>query len=75
MSAGQLRGVLEGRLTSRNRSGVRGVSWAKNANKWTARGFKDGKQIHLGYFETIEDAAKARQEFLNKYLEVPDDFV
>ena len=70
----QLRGVLEGRLTKANRSGIRGVSWSKNANKWTARGFKDGKAIHLGYFENIEDAVKARQEFLNKNLKVPDDF-
>ena len=70
----QLRGVLEGKLTKRNRSGIRGVSWAKNANKWTARGFKDGKPVHLGYFENIEDAAKARQEFLNQNLKIPDDF-
>ena len=74
MTEAQLRGVLEGRLTQRNRSGIRGVSWAKNANKWTARGFKDGKAVHLGYFEKIEDAARARQEFLNKNLNVPDDF-
>ena len=74
MTESQLRGVLEGRLTRRNRSGIRGVSWAKNANKWTARGFKDGKPIHLGYFENIEDAANARQEFLNQNLKVPDGF-
>ena len=74
MTESQLRGVLEGRLTRRNRSGIRGVSWAKSANKWTARGFKDGKPIHLGYFENIEDAANARQEFLNQNLKVPDGF-
>ncbi len=74
MTENQLRGVLEGRLTKRNRSGIRGVSWAKNANKWTARGFKDGKPVHLGYFEDIEDAAKARREFLNQNLNVPDGF-
>ena len=74
LTESQLRDVLEGRLTKSNRSGIRGVSWAKNANKWTARGFKDGKPVHLGYFENIEDAARARQEFLNANLKIPENF-
>ena len=74
MNETQLRNLMEGKLTKKNRSGVRGVSWAKNANKWTARGFKDGKPVHLGYFEHIEDAAKARQEFLNLNINLPEDF-
>ena len=52
----------------RNRSGIRGVSWAQNANKWTARGFRDVKPIHLGYFSDIEDAKKAREDFLKRNL-------
>ena len=74
MSETFLRGVMEGRLTKSNRSGIRGVSWSKNANKWTARGFRNGKAIHLGYFERIEDAAKARQEFLNQNINLPDSY-
>ncbi len=70
----QLRDILDGKLTKANRSGIRGVSWAKNANKWTARGFRNGKAIHLGYFENIEDAATARQEFLNRNLDIPQNF-
>ena len=68
----QLENVLEGKLTSRNKSGVRGVSWAKNAKKWTAHGFLDGKAIHLGYFDTIEEAAQAREEFVKHNLPAPD---
>ncbi len=70
----QLRDILDGRLTKANRSGIRGVSWAKNANKWTARGYRDGKAIHLGYFDNLEDAANARREFLSSSLDVPQNF-
>jgi len=64
----QLENILNGEPTRRNRSGIRGVSWAQNANKWTARGFRDGKPIHLGYFSDIEDAKKAREDFLKRNL-------
>ena len=68
----QLDNVLTGKLTSRNKSGVRGVSWAENAKKWTAHGFKDGKAIHLGYFNSIEEAAEARLEFIKNNLPMQD---
>ncbi len=74
LTSSQLKGILDGKLTKANRSGIRGVSWAKNANKWTARGFRDGKPIHLGYFESIEDAANARREFLNRNLDTVQNF-
>lgn len=43
-----------------NISGVKGVSWHKGANKWTAQIKNDQKKIHLGTFEHLEDAKAAR---------------
>jgi hypothetical protein len=43
-------------------SGVVGVSWHKRSAKWCAHIGVDGKLNHLGYFDSIEDAAAARAE-------------
>jgi hypothetical protein len=42
-----------------NTSGYKGVSWFKRAEKWTAQIWYDGESIHLGYFVSKEDAARA----------------
>lgn len=72
-------GTMLNRLTAKktkaNTSGFRGITWNIRKQKWQARiGFKN-KQIFLGYFYTLEDAAKARalaeeqyfQPILDKY--------
>ena len=41
------------------KSGIRGVAWFSRDSKWRAYVNKDGKQHHLGYFESLEDAAQA----------------
>jgi hypothetical protein len=38
-------------------SRYRGVAWSKAANKWMAFGKVDGKQVHLGYFDSEQEAA------------------
>ena len=43
-----------------NTSGVKGVSWDKDTNKWRARIKIDGIQIHLGLFTNLEDAKETR---------------
>ena len=43
-----------------NRSGVTGVYWQKRAKKWRAAIVISRKENHLGFFDTIEEAAKAR---------------
>lgn len=45
-----------------NTSGVVGVYFNKNAGKWKATIKVNGKGVHLGYFEGIEDARKAKKE-------------
>lgn len=41
-----------------NKCGIRGVYWRKDQNKWHARIGINGKQLHLGFFENLEDAER-----------------
>jgi hypothetical protein len=52
---------------SDNSSGVQGVSWQKRMGKWAAQIGVFGKQTHLGYFDSIEDAAGARRRAQQQY--------
>ena len=52
---------LGGALTN-SKSGVRGVYWHKQRNKWAASIRHDGKNISLGLHDDIEEARKARLE-------------
>ncbi len=47
-------------LPVNNKSGVKGVSWHKAGNKWTAQIKDDGVKIHLGSYEKLQDAVEAR---------------
>jgi hypothetical protein len=46
-------------LNSKNRSGVKGVSWSKESKKWRAVLVYYGQYIHLGLFANMEDAKNA----------------
>jgi hypothetical protein len=48
-------GANHGRLLSRNKSGLKGVSWSKASKRWRAQ----GRYQHLGWFATKEEAAAA----------------
>ena len=50
-----------------NTTGVRGVSWSKSKQKWRAAIYVDNRQRHVGYFETLEEAATARREAEQTY--------
>jgi len=45
-----------------NTSGVKGVYWSKSEKKWTAKIGLQNKSITIGRFDTLEDAAKAREQ-------------
>lgn len=51
-----------------NTSGVTGVTWDKNRNKWIAQIHINNKNIHLGRFISFEDAVKARKKAEEKYF-------
>lgn len=48
--------------SSRNKSGVTGVSWAKSRNKWIAVITDQSKNINLGYFSDFDAAVAARKK-------------
>ena len=48
-------------LQKNNSSGFRGVDWHKTNQKWRAKIKIKNQLYHRGYFDSIEDAAKAYQ--------------
>jgi len=50
-----------------NSSGVTGVTWNKNALKWTAQITVNTQQVHLGVFTKRDDAIAARKAAEAKY--------
>eukprot|EP01035_Chromulina_nebulosa_P023351 gene23351-30261_t len=55
-----------------SKSGIKGVTWDKVMNKWKAGIKINGKTVHLGYHDLLEEAKQARQ---NKATEVFGDFL
>ena len=53
------------RIPSNNTSGIKGVSWCNQTQKWRASIKIDGIQINLGRYNTIEEATIARQTRAN----------
>ena len=45
-----------------NTSGYKGVTWAKDKEKWCAQIVFKGKRYYLGYYEKKEEAVEARKE-------------
>lgn len=54
-------------ITSRNKTGMKGVSWHPDGNSWRVRICVNKTQIHLGYYEDIELAELVSQEARIKY--------
>lgn len=54
-------------LQLNNKSGCSGVRFYKPLGKWLARIGVNGTRVHLGYFDLIEGAIKARKEAEIKY--------
>lgn len=46
-------------VPANNKSGFKGVSWHKRSKKWRAALRYNGRQIHLGHFDTPEEAHAA----------------
>lgn len=46
-------------LTSKNKSGYKGVRWVPEKKKWIARVYAFNKMHHIGYYNSCEDAVAA----------------
>lgn len=55
------------RISARNTSGIKGVSWNKQAGKWGAHIRVSRRQIFLGHFDNVELAGAAYTEASQKY--------
>ncbi len=64
----QLDNMKNLKLNIRNTSGVTGVNWRKDIQKWRAFIQVEGKFISLGTYTNKEDAIKARKEAEVKYF-------
>lgn len=54
--------LMNQKLRRDSSSGVKGVNWSENLKRWGASIQISGKRHYLGYFQTIELAAKCVQE-------------
>lgn len=60
--------IASNKPTARSHSGVRGVHWSKHRGKWVASIGFNNQKFNLGYFDSIEDAIKARKAGEDKYF-------
>ena len=64
----QANNTINSGIQRNNKSGVTGVVWVEQINRWTAQITYQKKRIHLGSFENLEDAIKARENAEIKYF-------
>jgi HNH endonuclease len=53
--------IQNSRIRKDNKSGIKGVHWDKHHNAWKATLSVEGKQIQLGRYKRLEDAAEVRR--------------
>ena len=53
-------------ISIRNTSGIKGISWRKDRNKWRVEIMHEYKTYHLGYFTDKEEAVRVRQKKANE---------
>lgn len=49
---------------TRAKSGYLGVYWSAARGQWRVNPMINGKKIQVGYFDNVEDAARARDEYM-----------
>ncbi len=56
------------KTSKNNKSSITGVFWCKRDRKWEVQITKNNKQLNLGLYSSLIDAAKARYEAEQKYF-------
>lgn len=62
-------GAIQQKVQAKSKSGVKGVTWDSNRNKWRATIEFRGTSHMLGRFEDVNDAIKARKDAEKLYFE------
>lgn len=62
LAAQNIPALIANKKSRRNTSGVKGVSYDRNRNKWSAEIMFQRKRYRLGRYDTLEKAAKVRKE-------------
>lgn len=70
--ANPMQNQYNAKLSKRNKSGCKGVRLIKDTGRWTAQIGIDGKRVHLGTFDSRENASKA---YISKARSLAGDFV
>lgn len=65
-NANQSQNCCNARLRTDNTSGHKGVTWTHKILKWRAECYLSGKKYQIGYFYSLEEAVKARNNFTMK---------
>lgn len=65
--------IRNGVVRTNNKTGVNGVYFRKDRNKYIAKIKVNYKSIHLGNFNTLEEAAKVRRNAEIKYWKTKGD--
>ena len=47
--------------------GLRGASWSRHNRKWRSQVTQNGRQNHIGYFDSAEEASAAAAEWRRKH--------
>lgn len=55
-------------VSNKSQSGVRGVYWYSQQQKWSAEIIENGNKHRLGLYDNIEEAIKVRKEAEEKYF-------
>lgn len=64
----QQQNMMNNKIRKNNTSGVTGVAWHKEKNKWRSVIMVNHKQIHIGYYSDIDDAIEARRNAEIEYF-------
>lgn len=59
--------------TRSSTTGIRGVYWSKKSKKWKVQIKVNKVQIHIGYFNSIEEAEHAAIEARSKYMKYSEE--
>lgn len=56
------------KISKNNSAGAKGVYWSKQNQKWAAKINPNRKQVHLGFYNTVEEASRAYERGAKQFF-------